>query len=180
MTQTRFGLYSDFGEKRTMLTQRLIQRVLLYWDGRATRPASHWVAAASFVLAFVIFCMVLGILASQAFSASSVSNVPASPLSSSTPTAESPPQAPSPFVLVPFPTTTRIVTLTPPRPRTSTPRPRVAATATPFKYKVKTGDTLGSIAKKYRVTVNALIRANGLKSDSVHVGDVLIIPPASR
>lgn len=141
----------------------------------------HWVAVGSFVFALVIFCLVLGLLISEAFSAKSVSNGPvALPLASSTSPEESPTRAPSPLVLVPFPTTTRIVTVTPPRPRTSTPRPRAAATATPFKYKVKSGDTLGSIAQKYGVTASALIKANGLKSDSVHVGDVLIIPPAPR
>lgn len=145
------------------------------------RKTVQWVAVGSFVFALVICCLVLGLLISEAFNAKAVSNGPGVlPLSSSTPPAESPTQASSPLVLVPFPTTTRIVTVTPPRPRTSTPRPRAAATATPFKYKVKSGDTLGSIAQKYGVTVNALIKANGLKSDSVHAGDVLIIPPAPR
>lgn len=158
---------------------RLIQRALLYWDGRVTRPAIHWVAVASFVLAFVIFCLVIGLLASQAFSAGTVSNVPASPTPSSTPGAATPFESPSPYILVPFPTTTRIVTITPPRPRTSTPRSKAPATATPFKYKVKAGDTLGSIAQKYGVTVSAIMKANGLKSESVKAGDVLIIPPVA-
>lgn len=44
------------------------------------------------------------------------------------------------------------------------------------KYKVKTGDTLETIAKKYGITVNAIKSANNLKSNTLNTGQVLNIP----
>lgn len=44
------------------------------------------------------------------------------------------------------------------------------------KHKVKRGEFLGKIATKYGVTVNSLRQANKLRSDSLAVGQVLIIP----
>ena len=44
------------------------------------------------------------------------------------------------------------------------------------KYKVKTGDTLEKIAKKNGITVNAIKRANNLKTDTINVGQILNIP----
>jgi nucleoid-associated protein YgaU len=43
-------------------------------------------------------------------------------------------------------------------------------------YRVKKGDTLASIAAKYKVTVAAIRAANGLKSNTIHTGQVLKIP----
>ena len=44
------------------------------------------------------------------------------------------------------------------------------------KYKVKAGDTLAKIAKKYGITEESIIRENKLKSRQLHVGQELIIP----
>lgn len=44
------------------------------------------------------------------------------------------------------------------------------------RHKVKRGEFLGKIATKYGVTVNSLRQANKLRSDSLAVGQVLIIP----
>jgi LysM repeat protein len=41
---------------------------------------------------------------------------------------------------------------------------------------VKKGDTLAGIAAKYKVTVAAIRAANGLKSNTIHTGQVLKIP----
>lgn len=43
-------------------------------------------------------------------------------------------------------------------------------------YKVKSGDTLGHIAKRYHTSVSAIKRLNHLKSDNINVGQVLKIP----
>jgi stage VI sporulation protein D len=43
-------------------------------------------------------------------------------------------------------------------------------------YKVKSGDTLGHIAMRYRTSVSAIKRLNHLKSDNIRVGQVLKIP----
>ena len=43
-------------------------------------------------------------------------------------------------------------------------------------YTVKTGDTLGAIARRNGTSVKALKRANGLKSDLIHINQKLTIP----
>lgn len=44
------------------------------------------------------------------------------------------------------------------------------------KYKVKSGDTLSEIAKKYHTSVSKIKKANGLRSDMIRVGQMLKIP----
>ena len=49
-----------------------------------------------------------------------------------------------------------------------------------FSYTVKPGDTAASIAKSFRVSVNTILWANGLRSASgIHVGDQLLILPVT-
>ena len=48
--------------------------------------------------------------------------------------------------------------------------------ATPSTYIVQAGDTLFSLARRYNVTVDELLSTNGLTSDSIYVGQQLIIP----
>ena len=43
-------------------------------------------------------------------------------------------------------------------------------------HKVKSGETLGSIASRYGISVNALKKSNGLNSNLIRIGQVLIIP----
>lgn len=43
-------------------------------------------------------------------------------------------------------------------------------------YSVKKGDTLGAIARKNGTSVTALKKANGLKSDMIHINQKLTIP----
>ncbi|MFD9242742.1 LysM peptidoglycan-binding domain-containing protein [Streptomyces sp. NPDC059556] len=59
-----------------------------------------------------------------------------------------------------------------PKPTPSAPLPAPKRT-----YRVQPGDTLSGIATKYRTTVNALVRANGIKNPNViFAGSVLRIP----
>lgn len=47
-------------------------------------------------------------------------------------------------------------------------------------YKVKDGDSIGSIAERFRVSVNTILWANGLSTSSyIKPGDTLNVPPAS-
>ena len=44
------------------------------------------------------------------------------------------------------------------------------------KHRVSRGDTLSAIAQRYRVSVAALKRSNGLRGDTLRVGKTLVIP----
>jgi len=47
-------------------------------------------------------------------------------------------------------------------------------------YKIKAGDTLTSIAKKYDTTVDSIAKANNIKNKNlIYAGDTLNIPPSS-
>lgn len=52
----------------------------------------------------------------------------------------------------------------------------VAANRQPVKYKVISGDTLGEIANRYRVSLYSLRRANDLRGDTIRIGSELLIP----
>lgn len=56
--------------------------------------------------------------------------------------------------------------------KTKTPAEKNTSTKT---YVVKSGDTLSGIAKKYKTTVDAIKKANGLKSDLIKLDQKLII-----
>jgi hypothetical protein len=85
--------------------------------------------------------------------------------------------APSPSQAGPGASAPASATPVPSRPPVATPRP----TATPVpanaeRYKVKGGDTLSGIAARYGTTVKKLKAANGLTSNTIHAGQVLVIP----
>ena len=45
-----------------------------------------------------------------------------------------------------------------------------------FEYVVRSGDTLWQLARRYGTTVSAIINLNGLRSDALNIGQVLLIP----
>lgn len=49
----------------------------------------------------------------------------------------------------------------------------------PTSHKIRNGESLSTIARKYGVTVDAIKRANGMKSDALRAGKTLVIPPKS-
>ena len=54
--------------------------------------------------------------------------------------------------------------------------PKQQVYASTITHKVKSGETLSSIAKKYNTNVNAIIKTNGLKNNKIRAGIVLKIP----
>jgi N-acetylmuramoyl-L-alanine amidase len=52
----------------------------------------------------------------------------------------------------------------------------IAANRQPLRHRVVSGDTLGDIANRYRVSLYSLRRANGLDGDTIRVGSQLVIP----
>lgn len=84
------------------------------------------------------------------------------------------------------PATARVVNVTPPllaasaapaAAPTDAPPPALSATPTLTVYTVQSGDTLGSIAEQFDVSVEDLMAANGLTDpDVLSVGQTLVIP----
>ncbi len=63
-----------------------------------------------------------------------------------------------------------------PRPK---PKPTVKVTPkrkSPIRHTVKKGDTLWALSRKYKTTVTAIQRANGLKGTNLKIGRRLLIP----
>jgi LysM repeat protein len=71
----------------------------------------------------------------------------------------------------PTPAATPVPTPAPALQPTPTPAPTAQQT-----YVVVSGDTLGSIAARFGTSVQALRDANGLTSDIINIGQVLVIP----
>lgn len=55
-----------------------------------------------------------------------------------------------------------------------------AKSSKPTTHQIKSGENLGRIAKKYGVTVDAIKKANGLKSDAIRAGATLKIPAKKK
>ncbi len=94
----------------------------------------------------------------------------ATPIPTATPTA-----VPSPTEAPPPPTDAPPPTEVPPPPPTEAPRPAQAR-----RYIVESGDTLRGIASRFGVSVEAILRYNGLSAeegDSLSVGQEIFIPP---
>lgn len=144
------------GRNEPWRMERVVQRVPAHLGEATTQPVSAWIVIAGIILLILVTCGVLFILLDlptrlAAFGAAAQ------------PTATRTPRVVTPAVtMIP-------VTLPPPSP---TPGP----TAVTVKYTVKAGDTLSSIAAKYKVTVQAIMTANNLKDETIRIGDVLIIP----
>jgi LysM repeat protein len=79
----------------------------------------------------------------------------------------------SPSNSVPSPVPSNAAT---PRP-SATPRPTRMPAATPKTYKVRTADTLSSIAARFGISVRKLARVNDIEDPAlIRVGQVLVIP----
>jgi hypothetical protein len=65
--------------------------------------------------------------------------------------------------------------------QTAEPTVTPAPTATPRLYRVKSGDTLGRIAQRFKVTVGDILAANPeiTDPDQIIPGQVIVIPPSS-
>lgn len=97
-----------------------------------------------------------------------------SPVQSSSSYAYNPPAKPS----VPKKSSARKSTAGSKSPRSTAARKSSSRKSAPKArtYTVKKGDTLGAIARRNGTSVKALKRANGLKSDLIHINQKLTIP----
>lgn len=152
----------DFGRTRLVLEPEAAWRGLASSPTtRVSRPAVLVAAVALAVVGLLILGSVFGILNGAPAESASPTASPTPSLSAS-PVASSPPAsvAASAPASAPAPSATPVVT---PAPSQRT-------------YVVKQGDTLNQIAQQFGTTAEAIRAANGLTSDTINVGQVLIIP----
>ena len=144
------------GRNEPWRMERVVQRVPAHLGEANTQPVSAGIVIAGIILLTLVTCGVLFILLDlpARFSAFGAGTQP---------TATRTPRAVTPAV------STLAPTAAPPSP---TPGP----TAVTVKYTVKAGDTLSSIAVRYKTTVQAIMTANNLKDETIRIGDILIIP----
>jgi nucleoid-associated protein YgaU len=151
-----------FGRTRLVLEPEAAWRGLASSPAsRITRPALLVAAVALAVIGLLVLSSIFGILNGVPARSASPTASP-SPAPSASPLASSPPAstAASAPASAPVPTATPVVT---PAPSQTT-------------YVVQQGDTLNEIAQRFGTTAEAIKAANGLTSDTINVGQVLIIP----
>ena len=133
----------------------MVQRVPAHLGEATGDLVSPWVMVAGVALLVLVVCAVLFVF----LGGGSRLGIGVS----ATPTATRPARTSTPAITV-LP-----VTL-------SAPTPSVGPTAATTKYVVKSGDTLIGIAAKFKVSVQAITTINGLKDETIRVGDELKIP----
>jgi hypothetical protein len=147
---------------------RLVLEPEAAWRGLASSPASRLnrpallvAAVALAVVGLLVLSALLGILNGAPAGSASPTASP-SPSPSASPRASSPAAstAASAAASALVPSATPVVT---PAPSQRT-------------YVVQQGDTLNEIAQRFGTTAEAIKAANGLASDTINVGQVLIIP----
>ena len=147
---------------------RLVLEPEAAWRGLASSPASRInrpallvAAVALAVIGLLVLGSLFGILkggpAESASPTASPTPSPSASLLASAPPASTSASAPA---SAPLPSATPVVT---PAPSQRT-------------YVVQQGDTLNEIAQRFGTTAEAIKAANGLTSDTINVGQVLIIP----
>ncbi len=133
----------------------MVQRVPAHLGETTRDSVSPWIMIAGVALLLIIACAVIFTLLGGTARLGLGASVTATPTRTRTPT---------------FSVPTLPITLPPAS--TIVPGP----TAAIVKYKVKSGDNLTAIAAKYKVSIQAIMAANGMKDDTIRVGDEIIIP----
>jgi LysM repeat protein len=135
--------------------ERLVQRVPAHLGETTREVVSPWIMIGGVIILLVIACAVIFMLLGGTSRLGLGISTTATPTRTRTPAAG-----------------TTILPITLPPPTTLVPGP----TAVIVKYKVKTGDNLTAIAAKYKVSIQAIMAANGMKDDTIRIGEDLIIP----
>jgi LysM repeat protein len=147
---------------------RLVLEPEAAWRGLASSPATRISRPAVLVAAVALAVVGLLVLGSVFGILNGTPPESASPTASPTPSPSASPLASSP------PASTGASA------PASAPVPSAAPIVTPAPtqrtYVVQQGDTLNEIAQRFGTTAEAIKAANGLTSDTINVGQVLIIP----
>jgi nucleoid-associated protein YgaU len=147
---------------------RLVLEPEAAWRGLASSPASRINGPALLVAAVALAVVGLLVLTSVFGILNGVPAGSASPTASPIPSL-----SPSPLASSPVASTGPSVPASPPVPSTT---PVVTPAPSQRTYVVQQGDTLNEIAQRFGTTAEAIQAANGLASDTINVGQVLIIP----
>jgi LysM repeat protein len=143
------------GRSEPWRVERMVQRVPAHLGETTREVVSPWLMIAGVAVLLVVACAVIFMLLGGTSRLGL--GVAVTPTSTQTPTS--------------MPETTSMPITLPPA-TTAVPGP----TAVIVKYKVKAGDNLTAIAARYKVTIQAIMAANGMKTDTIRIGDELIIP----
>ncbi len=144
------------GRPESWRMQRMVQRVPAHLGESTREVVSPWITVGGVILLIGVTCAVIFIMLGGTARLGAL-GLGATPTRTRAPTSVSPPLTVIPITL-PLPT--------------PTPGP----TAATIKYKVKAGDTLTFIAEKYHVSIRAIMAANGMKDETIRIGEELIIP----
>ncbi len=133
----------------------MVQRVPVHLGESMHESVSPWIMIAGIILLLIVACAVIFML---------LGGIPRLGLgigATATPTRPRTPTIGAPTLPITLPAATS---------------PAPGPTAATIKYKVKSGDNLTAIAAKYRVSIQAIMTANGMKDDTIRVGEEIIIP----
>jgi len=134
-----------------------------------------WQAIPALVLVVALAALGLSGLGRDGPSTGAVATATPTPGPTASPTRSVAPTAPA--TAAPSATPTPAATPAPTATPSLTPAPTVTPAATPrTSYTVKRDDTLWGIAQAFGTTVAAIKELNGLTSNTLHVGQVLLIP----
>ena len=162
------------GETRPWVLERMVHRAQPHLSETETRSISPAVILGSVVALMLVMCLALYFFLGRTLGLGSVSSTPdaSGVIFATTPTVQRPATSASVPALTPArPAVPATSTLTPvPAAPTSIPSP------TRIHHRVQPGDTLSTIAEKYDVSVQSIMRANNLRNDVIRIGDELIIP----
>ncbi len=156
------------GQTQPWIIERMLHRAQPHISEQGRPLFGPWVLMAGVIVLMVVTGTALFIWTGRILGGGSVSGTPV--VSKTLAADTSTPPRPSAT-----PASTVVQTPAPPPIATHTSPPPTAA-ASAVRYKVKAGDTLLEIAIKYGVTVQAIMKANGMKNDVIRIGDDLIIP----
>ncbi len=162
------------GQTQSWIIERILHRAQPHISEHSNPLFGPWVLMAGIIVIMIVTATGLFIWTGRLLGGGSVSGTPivsktlavgtvtpsTAARPSATPAATTVSSSPTPFSP---PTATRAPTV-----------PTAAPSA--IKYKVKAGDTLLEIAIKHGVSVQAIMKANGMKNDVIRIGDDLIIP----
>lgn len=163
------------GETRPWVLERMVHRAQPHLSETETRTFPPALILGGIIVLMLVVCLGLYFFLGRTLNLGSVSSTPDASgiLFATTPTSS----RPSLSATLPATTQTRPAAV-PPTP-TFTPIPAAPTNVpspTRVHHKVQPGDTLSTIAEKYDVSIQSIMRANNLRNDIIRIGDELIIP----